>query len=114
MARDISRGTMSLPLWVRPRSQSRYATSRILLVILVAMGLAFLFVWSRSEVVQMGYRISEVRREQDKFLSEKSQLELERASLRDPRRIEQIATQRLGMRLPKPHERIVFGEEGRR
>ena len=111
MGRGISRGAMSLPLWVQPRAQSRRATSRVLAVIFIMMGLAFLFVWSRSEVVQMGYRISEVRKQQEKLLSQKSQLELERASLRDPRRIEEIATRRLGMHLPKPSERIILRQE---
>lgn len=109
MARGVSREVISFPLWWQPKSRSRSGALQLryfFISVLILIGFAFLFVWSRSEVVQVGYQISEARKQHERLLVRKTQLELERASLRDPRRIEEIATQMLGMQRPKPHQRI--------
>ncbi|NLY95609.1 MAG: cell division protein FtsL [Myxococcales bacterium] len=60
----------------------------------------------RFETVRLGYEVAEARRTQRNLIEEKRALEVEAASLRQPRRIEAIARDALEMEIPGP-DRIV-------
>jgi cell division protein FtsL len=60
----------------------------------------------RFETVRLGYEVAEARRTQRRLIEERRELEIEAASLRQPRRIESIARDALDMAIPSP-DRIV-------
>ena len=57
-------------------------------------------VWLRLQVIRLGYDLSAARTMQLRLEHERSELEIELATLRDPARIEQAA-RRLGMTAPR-------------
>jgi cell division protein FtsL len=60
----------------------------------------------RFETVRLGYEVAEARKTQRKLIETRRELEVEAASLRQPRRIESIARDALDMEIPGP-DRIV-------
>lgn len=60
----------------------------------------------RFETVRLGYEVAEARKVQRRLIEERRELEVEAASLRQPRRIESIAREVLDMTTPGP-DRIV-------
>jgi cell division protein FtsL len=60
----------------------------------------------RFETVRLGYEVAEARRTQRRLIEDRRELEIEAASLRQPRRIESIARDALDMEIPSP-DRIV-------
>jgi cell division protein FtsL len=55
------------------------------------------YVRQHLEIIRYGYRIEELRHRRTELLERQRHLILERAYLRNPKRIEAIARQRLGM-----------------
>ncbi len=64
------------------------------------VALCVLRVWLSHQVMRVAYDLSEARKVQLKLEHEQRELELELATLRDPRRIEEAARHRLGMTEP--------------
>ena len=77
----------------------------ITLTILFICSLIFL-VWSRIQVTQLGYRISQASHEQQQLLQKNSELKIEEASLKTPGRIEDLAKNQLGLINPEPHQKV--------
>jgi cell division protein FtsL len=69
---------------------------------LVVVAVALLLVWVRLQVVNAGYELSTARRLAHRLEQEQRELEIEVATLTSPRRLEQVARQRLGMGPPAP------------
>lgn len=69
---------------------------------------SLLYVWTRVRVVQEGYEVSKLNRETEDLLGQKSKLESEIASLKSPQRLEQIARDHFGMRLPRGDEIVLI------
>lgn len=82
---------------------------QIIILFVIAMGFSLLFVWTRIRVIQLGYEVSRMRKATADLLEQKNLLEAEVASLRSPERIEKIAREHFGMRLPQGNE-IIFVE----
>jgi cell division protein FtsL len=68
----------------------------------VAMVLAgiLLYLWPQVHLVALGYRHSRLRTLRVQAFHKQAELQVERATLRHPSRIEEIAIQRLGMQRP--------------
>ncbi|MFH1874271.1 MAG: cell division protein FtsL [Pseudomonadota bacterium] len=81
--------------------------SAIMLVVIV---LALVYVWTRIQVVQLGYDVSGLTSEVKELNQQKSILQAEVAKLRSPARLDEIARTKLGMRLPFGDE-IIFVEK---
>lgn len=79
------------------------------LLILVSLCLALIFVWTRIEVVQLGYDISKLHSQIRDLSKEENLLQSEVAKLKSPARLEAMAKGELGMRLPFGDE-IIFIE----
>lgn len=79
----------------------------ILMTVFLCM--ALIYVWTRTSVVQKGYEVSRLHNEVTILSEEKNQLEAEVMKLKSPARLETIAREKLGMRLPDGSE-IVFVE----
>ncbi|MDT8441645.1 MAG: cell division protein FtsL [Desulfuromonadales bacterium] len=82
-----------------------FSVQRVSLLPLLAMIAAILvvslfFVWSRVEVIGMEYELSRLETNLRDAGKETARLRLEAASLSSPERIEQVARQQLGLRLP--------------
>lgn len=78
---------------------------------LVAVAVVFMlaFVWIRIRVIQLGYEVSKIRKETSELRQQKNRLEAEVEALKSPSRIEVIAKERFGMRLPQYGEIVSVG-----
>lgn len=63
-------------------------------------------VWSRIQVTQLGYQISQASQKQTQLLQTNNQLKIEEASLKSPARIEDIAQNQLGLIKPEPQQKV--------
>ncbi len=73
-------------------------SATFIVALLAASGL--FCVWSRTEVVRLGYAGSELAREVRDLAAQKERLRAQAALLRSPDRIETIARDDLGMQFP--------------
>jgi len=64
------------------------------------------FVWSRVQVTGFEYDLSQMESTLREMRQETASLRLEAASLRSPERIERVARNELGLRLPSPEQVI--------
>ena len=82
----------------------------LVITILAAVFLLGLFIygWQHYQWIQYGYRIEEAQRKKDQLAEIGRQLRLERASLRNPQRIDAIARGELGMVIPVPGQLVTF------
>jgi len=112
MARAVNLGADRV-LWMegaaRPRSASRKSPlllSAILLFFLICGSLVY--VWSRIQVIQVGYEISNAMKAGRGLVEENKRLRVEAATLKSYSRIEKIAAEELGMTKPGPGQVIVI------
>jgi cell division protein FtsL len=87
------------------------STHRILLLILLLLFLmtgSLFYVWSRIQMIQVGYEISNALKEERALVEANKRLRLEIATLKSDTRIEKIAVEELGMAKPKPDQVIVI------
>lgn len=80
---------------------------RSMLIVAALVFFSLLFVWSRIEVVQIGYEISYANKVYQNVSRENQRLRVEVASLKSPSRIEEIAKNRLDLVHPT-HEQIII------
>jgi len=80
----------------------------IVVTVMGAMFLLGLFVygWQHYQWIQYGYRIEEAQKKKEQLAEIKRQLQLERASLSSPQRIDAIARRDLGMTVPAPGQLV--------
>ena len=85
----------------------------IVVTALAAMFLFGLFAygWQHYQWIQYGYRIEETQKKRDQLAEIGRQLRLERASLRNPQRIDAIARKELGMVVPVPGQLVTFSAD---
>ena len=81
-----------------------------LLVGLFVVGL-FFYGWQHYQWIQYGYRIEEAQKTKEQLAETSRKLRLERASLRDPKRIDSIARGDLGMVVPVPGQLVTFSAD---
>jgi len=94
-------------------SSSRARTSRwpvhwlacVLIVLLIATA-AMLHVRSKLIVVQLGYELSQATQEHKRLLADQRKLQVEVATLRNPRRIRRLAMDSLGLSEPAAEQII--------
>jgi cell division protein FtsL len=92
-----------------PKSHRDYLIITIFVAIFV-LGL-FAYGWQHYQWIQYGYRIEEAQKKKAQLLETKKQLRLERATLRDPGRIDKIARGELGMVLPAPGQLVTLSAD---
>ncbi|OGP74547.1 MAG: cell division protein FtsL [Deltaproteobacteria bacterium RBG_16_50_11] len=78
------------------------------LLLILLMGGSLFYVWSRIQVIQLGYEISSALKEGRGLTETNKKLRIEIAALKSYARIERIATEELGMTKPKPDQVIVI------
>jgi len=88
------------------RSANRILLFLVLLLFLI--GGSLFYVWSRIQVIQLGYEISNALKEERALAESNKRLRLEIATLKSYTRIEKFAVEELRMTKPKPDQVIVI------
>lgn len=107
-------GHMDRRLWMKEglktKSTSRKSNRFLFTIILILfiVGGSLFYVWSRIQVIQFGYEISNALKVGREFAENNKKLRLEIATLKSYARIEKIAVEDLKMAKPKPDEVIVI------
>ncbi len=91
----------------RPRPRRSNLLIFIVPLLLLILSALF-FVWSRIQVIQLGYEISQALKEGRALTEGNKQLRLEIATLKSYGRIEKIAVEELGLSKPKPDQVVVI------
>lgn len=73
---------------------------RLIVLVLVIVMLSLFNIWSRVEVVKMGYEIGELLKTQKELKAQNQKLKLELSILKAPARIEGMAIEKLKMMWP--------------
>jgi cell division protein FtsL len=115
MGKDIVRGTDRI-LWTEKGRayQRKPVPVKFNLLLLFTLLMVFLIggslfhVWSRIQVIHLGYEISSALKEGRMLTEANKKLRLEIATLKSYGRIENIAVVELGMTKPKPDQVIVI------
>jgi cell division protein FtsL len=101
-------------LWTGEDSKSRSKGIKSNFLILFSLLMLFLiggslfYVWSRIQVIQLGYEISNALKEERGIAETNKKLRLEIATLKSCARIEKFAAEELRMAKPKPEQVIVI------
>jgi cell division protein FtsL len=101
-------------LWTGEDSKAgpkRIKPTRLLLFILLILffiGGSLFYVWSRIQVIRLGYEISSVLKEEKVLTEANKRLRVEIATLKSYARIERLAVEELRMTKPKPQQVIVI------
>ena len=77
-------------------------------VTLFFIGGSLFYVWSRIQVIRLGYEISSALKEEKALADANKRLRLEIATLKSYARIEKVAVEELRMAKPKPEQVIVI------
>ena len=75
---------------------------------IVLIGLVWLHVWLRLQVVHVGYVLSTTSKLRSRLEQENRELKIELATLTSPDRLESMARRRLGLRQPEKGQVIVL------
>jgi cell division protein FtsL len=100
----LFRQTVSAPVALRGKSKpqaTRQASVTVLLSVVIVFISILLYLWPQARLVNLGYRQNVLQARRIQMLQRQQELQVERATLRQPTRIEEIAIQRLGMQAPK-------------
>ncbi len=101
-------------LWTGEDSKAgpkRIKLRRLLLLALLMLffiGGSLFYVWSRIQVIRLGYEISSALKEEKALTEVNKRLRLEIATLKSYARIEKFAVEELRMVKPKPEQVIVI------
>lgn len=101
-------------LWTGEDSKTRPKKIKLNLLILFTLLMLFFiggslfYVWSRIQVIQLGYEISNTLKEERALIEANKKLRLEIATLKSYVRIEKLAVEELRMAKPKPEQVIVI------
>jgi cell division protein FtsL len=90
------------------RGQRRRHTLGFTLLALCLMGVAWLHVWLRLQVVQMGYVLSTTNKLENQLEQGNRELKVELATLTSPDRLEAMARRRLGLMPPEKGQVIIL------
>jgi len=101
-------------LWTGEDSRVKAKEKKLNLFILFTLLMVFFiggslfYVWSRIQVIQLGYEISNALKEERALIETNKKLRLEIATLKSYGRIEKFAVEELRMAKPKPEQVIVI------
>src|SRR5262244_1614829 len=83
------------------RLASRHVGMALLLSAVMVLGGVLLYLWPQVRLVGLGYRQGKLLAQRTQMLQRQKELQVELGSLRQLRRIEEIAAQHLGLRPPQ-------------
>ena len=106
--RPVLRAVRLQPVATKPAALRRRIIRQVALLLIIGVSISLLYVWTRIQVIQLGYALSKLRKETADLKEWKSRLSGEVAELRSPGRLEVEAVNRFGMRLPLSNEIVVI------
>lgn len=80
----------------------------IILMLFLFMGSSIGYVWSNFERTQIGYDLSQLKKEEMRLRETNRKLRLELAILKSPQNLETLAIEKLGLKQPSPEQIIVL------
>ena len=80
----------------------------VVLMLVLFMGSSIGYVWSNFERTQLGYDLSQLKKEEMKLREINRKLRLELAILKSPRNLEALAIKQLGLRQPSADQIIIL------
>lgn len=86
--------------------QGKFVRKWAIWLLLVTV-LALFYVWSRVQVVQIGYELTTLKRKTGELSKQISNLEMEIAQLKSPRRLEEFAKRELNMQSPVAEQIVI-------
>lgn len=95
----------------KKRSKFHLTRRQIFLIILMLflfMGSGIGYVWSTFRRTQIGYDLSQLKREEIRLRDQNRKLRLDLAILKSPQYLEKMAIQKLGLRQPTPEQIIIL------
>ena len=72
------------------------------------LGELFFYTWCRVKNVRLGYEVAEETEKKTKLIAYQENLKIELASLKSPERIARIASEQLGLSMPRADQTIVI------
>ena len=93
------------------RIASRHVGMALLLSAVMVLGGVLLYLWPQVRLVGLGYRHSKLLAQRTQVLQRQKELQVELSSLRQLRRIEDIAAQHLGLRPPQATQ-VIYVRSG--
>jgi cell division protein FtsL len=85
----------------RSSSLQRFRFGPLLVSVFLCLGGVAVYMWPRVQVVRLAYRMQTSEQQLRELSQAHDQLRMELASLQDPERIYRIATEQLGMSMPR-------------
>ncbi|TET82920.1 MAG: hypothetical protein E3J46_13100 [Desulfobacteraceae bacterium] len=80
----------------------------IIFMLFLFMGSSIGYVWSNFERTQIGYDLSQLKKEEMRLRETNRKLRLELAILKSPQNLETLAIEKLGLKQPSPEQIIVL------
>jgi cell division protein FtsL len=80
----------------------------IIFMLFLFMGSSIGYVWSNFERTQIGYNLSQLKKEEMRLREINRKLRLELAILKSPQNLETLAIEKLGLKQPSPQQIIVL------
>jgi len=81
--------------------------SSLIMTVVIIMTTAIIYVWSHNRMTTLEYRVAAEVNKQEQLLEEQRKLKVELATLKSPKRIAAIATNKLHMIYPG-QDQIIF------
>ena len=93
------------------KRRSRFTRRQVFLIILMLfffMGSGISYVWSNFEKTQIGYDLSQLKKEEMRLQEINQKLRLELALLKSPQNLESKAVKDLGLKQPTPEQIVML------
>jgi cell division protein FtsL len=87
---------------------SRKQIFLVIIMLFLMMGSSIGYVWSNFEKTQIGYDLSQLKKEEMRLREISRKLRLELAILKSPQNLERLATQKLGLGQPSAEQIVVL------
>lgn len=87
---------------------TRKQISLIILMLFLSMVTGIGYVWSNFERTQIGYDLSQLKKEEIRLNEVRQKLKLQLAILKSPQNLEELAVKKLGLKQPLPEQIIVL------
>ena len=79
-----------------------------IVMLFLFLGELFFYTWCRVNNVRLGYEVANETEKQTKLLAYQENLKIELARLKSPERIARIATEQLGLSMPRADQKIMM------
>ena len=74
---------------------------RILFLVAFASILSIFYIWSRVQIVQVGYEINSLKNNQRQLAEENKRIQMEVSTLKSPQRLQKLVSEKMGMHAPR-------------